>query len=81
MPTKPPVATVSPERIRRTASRADTTLPLSETFSDAAMGWRAMLMSCLLRGRAQKLPNKVPSAITIASAISGNTTVFMAMKP
>ncbi|MGF6660400.1 hypothetical protein QF000_002044 [Paraburkholderia atlantica] len=27
MPTKPPVATVSPARIRRTASRADATLP------------------------------------------------------
>src|SRR3990172_8306085 len=30
MPTKPPVATVSPSRIRRTASRAETTLPASD---------------------------------------------------
>ena len=37
MPTKPPVATVSPSLIRRTASRAETILPVSEASSDSAI--------------------------------------------
>ena len=41
MPTKPPVAMVSPSRIRRTASSALTIFPLSAVCSDASsIGWR-----------------------------------------
>ena len=38
IPTKPLVATVSPSRIRRTAWRAETILPVSEARKDATTG-------------------------------------------
>src|ERR1700744_3745444 len=38
MPTKPPVATVSPSRIRRTASSAETTLPPCPVRNDRRNG-------------------------------------------
>src|SRR5262245_33162264 len=59
MPTKPPVATVSPSRISFTASAAETTLPFSSRLRNGRAGCSSTLPPCstsVPRGRCAPSP-------------------------
>ena len=51
MPTKPPVASVSPSRMSFTASAAETTLPFSSRLRNGRAGWSIVGSSALALGR------------------------------